>query len=94
MHTYHITFSKYSDTGPQEDHEIFDLVSALEAAEGVFSTSLVCVHVRHVASLVGKGTTFYSWLDVPHTASTSEISKAYRKNSLQLQYVPVLLFVP
>ncbi|KAJ8519393.1 hypothetical protein ONZ45_g3663 [Pleurotus djamor] len=49
----------------KEDHEIFDLVSELEAAEG-------------------KGTTFYSWLDVPSTASTSEISKAYRKLSMQL----------
>ncbi|KAG5342539.1 hypothetical protein C0989_000667 [Termitomyces sp. Mn162] len=49
----------------KEDHEIFDLVSELEAAEG-------------------KGTTFYSWLNVPSTASTSEISKAYRKMSMQL----------
>ncbi|RPD67186.1 DnaJ-domain-containing protein [Lentinus tigrinus ALCF2SS1-7] len=49
----------------KEDHEIFDLVSALEKAEG-------------------KGTTFYSWLDVSSTASTPEISKAYRKKSLQL----------
>ncbi|KAI0036774.1 DnaJ domain-containing protein, partial [Vararia minispora EC-137] len=49
----------------KEDHEIFDLVSALEAAEG-------------------KGTTFYSWLDVSPAASTSEISKAYRKKSMQL----------
>ncbi|KAI0719576.1 DnaJ-domain-containing protein [Cerioporus squamosus] len=48
-----------------EDHEIFDLVSALEAAEG-------------------KGTTFYSWLDLSPTATTQEISKAYRKKSLQL----------
>ncbi|THH32944.1 hypothetical protein EUX98_g1297 [Antrodiella citrinella] len=47
------------------DHEIFDLVSALEGAEG-------------------KGTTFYSWLDVPSTATTSEIAKAYRKKSVQL----------
>ena len=43
-----------------------------------------------VLSFTGKGTTFYSWLDVPHTASTSEISKAYRKKSLQLQCVLVL----
>jgi len=47
------------------DHEIFDLVSALEGAEG-------------------KGTTFYSWLDVSSTATTSEIAKAYRKKSVQL----------
>ncbi|KAI0375616.1 DnaJ-domain-containing protein [Pilatotrama ljubarskyi] len=49
----------------KEDHEIFDLVSAIEASEG-------------------KGTTFYSWLEVSPTASTSEISKAYRRKSLQL----------
>ncbi|KAJ3555540.1 hypothetical protein NP233_g12183 [Leucocoprinus birnbaumii] len=49
----------------QEDHEIFDLVSALENAEG-------------------KGTTFYSWLDVPSTATTSEIAKAYRKLSMRI----------
>jgi len=49
----------------KEDHEIFDLVTELEAAEG-------------------KGTTFYSWLDVPSTASTNNIAKAYRKKSMQL----------
>ncbi|KXN89664.1 hypothetical protein AN958_05531 [Leucoagaricus sp. SymC.cos] len=49
----------------KEDHEIFDLVSALENAEG-------------------KGMTFYSWLDVPPTATTSEIVKAYRKLSMKL----------
>ncbi|GJE84200.1 DnaJ-domain-containing protein [Phanerochaete sordida] len=49
----------------KEDYEIFDLVSALEGAEG-------------------KGTTFYSWLDVSPTASTSEIARAYRKKSVQL----------
>ncbi|KAF8913978.1 hypothetical protein CPB84DRAFT_1669307 [Gymnopilus junonius] len=48
-----------------EDHEIFDLVSELEAAEG-------------------KGTTFYSWLDVPSTATTNEIAKAYRRKSMVL----------
>ncbi|KAH7887670.1 DnaJ-domain-containing protein [Phlebopus sp. FC_14] len=49
----------------KEDHEIFDLVGALEAAEG-------------------KGTTFYSWLDVAPSASLAEINKAYRKKSMQL----------
>ncbi|KAF9652178.1 chaperone J-domain-containing protein [Thelephora ganbajun] len=49
----------------KEDYEIFDLVSAVEKAEG-------------------KGTTFYSWLDVPSTATTAEVSKAYRKKSIQL----------
>jgi len=49
----------------KEDHEIFDLVSDVEASEG-------------------KGTTFYSWLGVPSTATTSEIAKAYRKMSMTL----------
>ncbi|KAH9006809.1 DnaJ-domain-containing protein [Lactarius hatsudake] len=49
----------------KEDHEIFDLVSAVEAAEG-------------------KGTTFYSWLDVPSSASVAEIGRAYRKKSMLL----------
>jgi len=49
----------------KEDYEIFDLVGALEAAEG-------------------PGTTFYSWLGVPPTATTQEISKAYRRKSITL----------
>ncbi|KAL1761087.1 DnaJ domain-containing protein, partial [Schizophyllum commune] len=49
----------------QEDHEIFDIVSDLEQAEG-------------------RGTTFYSWLGVPSTATTPEIAKAYRKLSMKL----------
>jgi len=49
----------------KEDHEIFDLVSAVEAAEG-------------------KGTTFYSWLEVPPSASMAEIGRAYRKKSMLL----------
>ncbi|KAI9467024.1 DnaJ-domain-containing protein [Lactarius psammicola] len=49
----------------KEDHEIFDLVSAVEAAEG-------------------KGTTFYSWLEVPSSASMAEIGRAYRKKSMVL----------
>ena len=39
------------------------------------------------ALFIGKGTTFYSWLDVPSTATSAEISRAYRKKSIQLQYV-------
>ncbi|KAJ7179053.1 DnaJ domain-containing protein [Mycena filopes] len=49
----------------KEDHEIFDLVSAIQATEG-------------------KDTTFYSWLDVPFTATTAEIAKAYRTKSKTL----------
>jgi len=49
----------------KEDHEIFDLVSAVEGAEG-------------------KGTTFYSWLDVSPSASMAEIGRAYRKKSMLL----------
>ncbi|WVQ81507.1 hypothetical protein IAT38_003631 [Cryptococcus sp. DSM 104549] len=49
----------------KEDHEIFDLVSALEAAEG-------------------KGTTFYTHLKVDASATTAQITKAYRKKSLEL----------
>ncbi|KAH8830489.1 DnaJ domain-containing protein [Flagelloscypha sp. PMI_526] len=45
------------------DHEIFDLVTELEA-DGL--------------------TSFYGWLDVPSSASTSEIAKAYRKLSVKL----------
>ncbi|KAF8076485.1 DnaJ domain-containing protein [Lyophyllum atratum] len=40
--------------------------------------------VNEVEASEGKGTTFYSWLDVPSTATTPEISKAYRKMSMQL----------
>ncbi|GFZ47441.1 hypothetical protein JCM24511_05185 [Saitozyma sp. JCM 24511] len=49
----------------KEDHEIFDLVSALEAAEG-------------------KGTSFYSHLGVDPSATQGELTKAYRKRSLEL----------
>ncbi|KAI6047397.1 DnaJ domain-containing protein [Pisolithus marmoratus] len=49
----------------EEDYEIFDLVSDLEASEG-------------------KGTTFYSWLEVPPAAPLAQINKAYRKKSIEL----------
>jgi DnaJ homolog subfamily C member 1 len=69
VHTYILLHISHKLTiVQQEDHEIFDLVTELEAAEG-------------------KGTTFYSWLDVPSTASTNDIAKAYRKKSMQLQSV-------
>ncbi|KZO94800.1 DnaJ-domain-containing protein [Calocera viscosa TUFC12733] len=32
----------------------------------------------------GKGTTFYSWLDVAPTASSADIGRAYRRKSLEL----------
>ncbi|CAK9780104.1 DnaJ-domain-containing protein [Cutaneotrichosporon oleaginosum] len=47
------------------DHEVFDLVAALEASEG-------------------KGTSFYSFLGVEPSASNAQITKAYRKRSLEL----------
>jgi len=40
--------------------------------------------VTELEAAEGKGTTFYSWLDVPSTASTNDIAKAYRKKSMQL----------
>ncbi|BGP37345.1 hypothetical protein JCM10450v2_001252 [Rhodotorula kratochvilovae] len=48
-----------------EDHEVFDIVSALESAEG-------------------KGTTFYSFLNITKGATPQEINRAYRKRSLEL----------
>ncbi|BGP22260.1 DnaJ family protein [Rhodotorula toruloides] len=48
-----------------EDHEIFDLVSALEAAEG-------------------KGTNFYSYLNVTKSVEEKALNKAIRKRSLEL----------
>jgi hypothetical protein len=37
----------------------------------------------------GKGTDFYSWLNIPSTATVAEINKAYRKKSMVLQCVPL-----
>jgi DnaJ family protein C protein 1 len=54
------------DSINSRDHEIFDLVGALETAEG-------------------KGTSFYSFLNVTPTANLDQINKAYRKRSLALQ---------
>lgn len=34
--------------------------------------------------MLGKGTTFYSWLDLAPSAGASQITKAYRKKSLEL----------
>jgi hypothetical protein len=36
---------------------------------------------------IGKGTTFYSLLEVEPSANLGTINKAYRKKSLQMQYV-------
>ena len=73
--TYFLLCTKHAYSWcQQEDHEIFDLVTELEAAEG-------------------KGTTFYSWLEVSSTASTNDIAKAYRKKSMLLQSV-FLLYAP
>jgi len=60
-----LSFLSLAFAWTKEDHEIFDLVSAIETAEG-------------------KGTTFYSWLDVSSKATSTEISRAYRKMSMAL----------
>lgn len=46
--------------------------------------------VGEIEASEGKGTNFYSWLDVPSTATTAEIAKAYRKKSMLLQCVLAL----
>ncbi|KZT62992.1 DnaJ-domain-containing protein, partial [Calocera cornea HHB12733] len=40
--------------------------------------------VSDLEAAEGKGTTFYSWLDVSPTASSADIGRAYRKKSLEL----------
>ena len=64
-------------------------MNAVEKAEGTSPLAAAdCVgYLRCLEMHPGKGTTFYSWLDVSSTATTAEISKAYRKKSIQLQYV-------
>lgn len=48
-----------------------------------------CLEVEDVLRYhAGKGTTFYSWLDIPPTATLAETNKAYRKKSMQLQSDP------
>jgi len=37
--------------------------------------------------LAGKGVDFYNHLNIEPSATTSELNKAYRKKSLELQYV-------
>jgi hypothetical protein len=74
----------------QEDHEIFDLVSAVEAAEGLFP--YIPTKRCNVDHISGKGTTFYSWLEVSPTASMAEIGRAYRKKSMLLQCIFLLSF--
>ena len=77
-----------SFTASKEDHEIFDLVSALEAAEGALASYPVPPTTHSIIHLIlGKGTTFYSWLEVTPSSTSAEISRAYKKKSMQLQYV-------
>lgn len=68
--------------------------SALSKARKVRSgvTFPLCIGLISSYWSSGKGTTFYSWLNVPSTATTAEISKAYRKKSMQLQYVDFYRF--
>ncbi|KAF8621683.1 hypothetical protein AX15_007696 [Amanita polypyramis BW_CC] len=40
--------------------------------------------VSAVETSEGKGTTFYSWLDVPPTASVADVARAYRKLSVKI----------
>jgi hypothetical protein len=60
----------------KEDFEIFDLWSAvrlfLSLTVGPLTNGLFPFQVE---ASEGKGTTFYSWLDVPSTATTQEIAK-------------------
>jgi DnaJ family protein C protein 1 len=67
----------------KEDHEVFDLVSALEQAEGI-SMSL---QDSNCAYNLGKGVDFYSHLGIDSSATLNQLNKAYRKKSLELQYV-------
>ncbi|KAJ6598975.1 DnaJ domain-containing protein [Mycena vulgaris] len=50
----------------------------------VFLFAFLAVLVTAIELSEGKGTTFYSWLDVPSTATTAEIAKAYRRKSMVL----------
>jgi hypothetical protein len=48
---------------------------------------------RGILDPTGKGTTFYSWLEVSPSASMADIGRAYRKKSMFLQCVsPFPLF--
>lgn len=42
---------------------------------------------RDILDPTGKGTTFYSWLEVSPSASMADIGRAYRKKSMFLQCV-------
>jgi hypothetical protein len=46
-----------------------------------------CVRCDEASSLSGKGVDFYNHLNIEPSATTSELNKAYRKKSLELQYV-------
>jgi hypothetical protein len=51
----------------------------------MMSDTCLEAEIRLLWYRAGKGTTFYSWLDVSPTATLTEINKAYRKKSIQLQ---------
>ena len=65
---------------------MFDLVSALEQAEG---KSLPLPGLAGLAPTddLGKGVDFYSHLGIDSSATLNQLNKAYRKKSLELQYV-------
>ncbi|KDQ64560.1 hypothetical protein JAAARDRAFT_28204 [Jaapia argillacea MUCL 33604] len=67
---------------------LFAVFALLAVATSVLAWTKEDYEIFDLAAAVeqseGKGTTFYSWLDIPSTASTTEIGKAYRKKSVRL----------
>jgi DnaJ family protein C protein 1 len=76
----------------QADYEIFDLVSELEMAEGAL-IQVIISHGFHTTPK-GKDMDFYSLFAVSPTATTNEIARAYRRKSLEMQYVFVEISIP
>jgi hypothetical protein len=76
-------WQKLTSRWSKEDHEVFDLVSALEQAEGIpsFLPGLAPTDDP------GKGVDFYSHLGIDSSATLNQLNKASRKKSLELQYV-------